>query len=215
MAKAAKMVKGSKRANKGSRSAERAQPVESPSAGVAQADKDRISKWWILAGIIEIGLLGVPARIANSSSTHKNLKGIFVLLFVFALMSIGSSYAGFFWGYWIFFILQIMITAALYLSLRYTDRPFATISLYVMVGLLISAALVVMLGVWYDSGVLVASGTTFSIQPQYLMHVNFTVYNTSVVSGSYTATSPVESIIISQNDYSELSSAQNYTPTFL
>jgi phosphoglycerol transferase MdoB-like AlkP superfamily enzyme len=214
MAKAAKKSVRSKETKKNPKSVAGAQQAKSSSASKVQPEQDRISKLWILAGIIEIGLIGAPARLAKSSSTHKNLRNIFILLFVFALLSVGSSFAGFFVGYWIFFILQIIIAAALYLSLRYTDKPFATMSLYVMIGLLISLVLVIVLSTYYASGALLPSGTTFSLQPQYVIPVNFTVYNTSVISGSYTSTAPVYSAIISQSDYNKLNQIQNYTPTF-
>lgn len=174
---------------------------------------DRISPWWILAGIIEIGLLGAPARIANSSSKHQNLRNIFILLFIFALISVFSSFAGAYVVYWIFFSLQIIITAALFFSFRYNDRPFATLSLYVLIGLLISLAVGFAIGISYDNGTVLPSGTTFSIAPQYFIPVNFTVYNTSTIYGSYSSTSPIYSIIISQSDYKLMITDPNYTPT--
>ena len=80
---------------------------------------------------------------ASSSIKHKNLRNIFILLF--AVISELSSFAGSATGFWFFFLLQILIAAAMYILFRTDDKPFAIMSLYILIGLLISLVLVLIL----------------------------------------------------------------------
>ncbi len=175
---------------------------------------DKISLWWILAGVFEIGLLGAPSRISHSSSKHKKWSYIFILLFIFAIVGVVSSYSGFPIVFWVLLALQIIITLGLFLSLRYDDKPFATLSLYIFIGLLVTVLIIFGITYSYNYSSILQSGTSLSVSPGFFIHVNFTVTNTSTIIGSYSSSAPISMAIITQSEYVSWISNQYYTPSF-
>ena len=105
-----------------------------------EKNDDRISPWWILAGIFEIGLLVAPSRISHTSSKHKGWRFVFVLLFIIAIIGNLSADSATYSGgeiYGLLVAMQGVILLMMYFSTKYDDLPFSRISLFILIGIVL------------------------------------------------------------------------------
>lgn len=182
---------------------------------------DHISLWWIIAGILQIGLIGVPYRLSKSSSTHKRLAYVFILLFILTIISGIFIFAGVRIVILGVIVLEVIILLVFFLLFKNSDKPFSDISIYILIGLILSFLLTfmiynVLLSNYSFTSVntILNAGMTKVIPAGYYYEVQFTIYNSTIEVGSYSSTpTPLEVFITTTSAWNSYEN-YNLTPSF-